>query len=152
MPPEEPDPFEELGVSRRAEQEVVEAAYLALIKKYHPDHFPGDEAKANERAQRLNAAFAAIGTSEKRAAWGTAQRPAPAPPEAAPATPGGRRRGGARIRVARYFSRRDADGASGRTGMAAMLLIAATLAVLALWAAETLREWNAGPAENRQTR
>ncbi len=48
-------PFEILGVSPDAESVVVEAAYRALARKYHPDTNPGvGAASFNERMQELN--------------------------------------------------------------------------------------------------
>lgn len=48
-------PFEILGVSPDAESVVVEAAYRALARKYHPDTNPGvGAASLNERMQELN--------------------------------------------------------------------------------------------------
>ncbi|MFD1789703.1 DnaJ family molecular chaperone [Sphingomonas floccifaciens] len=49
--------FEILGLQPDAEPEVVDAAYRALMKKYHPDRAGGVEA---ERAQAINAAYSAI--------------------------------------------------------------------------------------------
>ena len=48
-------PFEILGISPDAEWVVVEAAYRALARKYHPDTNPGvGAASLNERMQELN--------------------------------------------------------------------------------------------------
>ena len=142
--PDLSDPYEELGVSRGAEQEVVEAAYHALIRKYHPDHAEGgDAAEANERAQRLNAAWALIGTEEKRRTWDArAAAPAPPPPasSAAPAPP---RRRGPRVSVSRYFGRRREEGEARRTGWGAAAVVAVTLALLAFWLADVRRYWDA---------
>lgn len=52
------DPYELLGVRRGAEPEVVDAAYRALMKKYHPDRHGG--AADPGRAQRINAAYEEI--------------------------------------------------------------------------------------------
>jgi curved DNA-binding protein CbpA len=140
---DEPDPYEELGVARGAEQEVVEAAYHALIRKYHPDHATdGDEAVANERAQRLNAAWALIGTEEKRRAW-DARVAAPPPPPRPPDGPEPRRRRGPRVSVARYFGRRREEGEARRIGWGAAAVVAATLALLAFWLADVRRYWGA---------
>jgi curved DNA-binding protein CbpA len=50
-----PDPYETLQVSRRAEIEVIAAAYRTLARKYHPDK---DAAPAsNKRMQEINAAY-----------------------------------------------------------------------------------------------
>ena len=44
--------------------------------------------------------------------------------------------------MARYFARRGDAGERRPIGVAALLLIAATLAVLALWGYEVLRAWD----------
>lgn len=53
------DPHQILGVAPDAEPEVVDAAYRALMKKYHPDRSPGDQL-AMRRAQAINSAYAAL--------------------------------------------------------------------------------------------
>jgi curved DNA-binding protein CbpA len=140
---DEPDPYDELGVARGAEQEVIEAAYLALIKKHHPDHCEGDdEAGANDRAQRLNAAYALIGSAEKRRAYDartSAPEPRPEARAAEPAPP--RRRRGPRVSVARYFGRGRGEGEPRRIGAGPIALIALTLALLAFWLADVRRYW-----------
>lgn len=131
---DEDDPYRALGIAPGAEQEVIDAARNALLRKYHPDHFAGDPAEANARTRRINAAYARIATPEKRAARERRQRPAsPAP------TPPGRSRGDARVRVTGYFSRRRAE--ERPLGLAGMALIGATLLLVSLWAAEVLRNW-----------
>lgn len=50
-------PYDVLGVSLDAEPEVVDAAYRALMKKYHPDRGRGQPAEGRERAQAINAAY-----------------------------------------------------------------------------------------------
>lgn len=57
--------YELLEVSPRARPEVIEAAYRALIKKYHPDKIGGDE----HRAKALNAAKGVLLDEEKRAEY-----------------------------------------------------------------------------------
>lgn len=53
-------PFDVLGVSLTCEPEVMDAAYRALMKKYHPDRWVGPADEAQERAQSINAAYAVI--------------------------------------------------------------------------------------------
>lgn len=55
------DPYEVLQVHRRAEPEVVRAAFRALARKYHPD-FGGDSARMVE----ITEAYAILGNSERR--------------------------------------------------------------------------------------
>nr|WP_241212436.1 J domain-containing protein [Sphingomonas sp. ABOLG] len=53
-------PYEILGLQPGAEPEVVEAAYRALMKKYHPDRWSGSPELAHRRAQEINAAYASV--------------------------------------------------------------------------------------------
>jgi hypothetical protein len=55
-------PHHVLGIAPDAEPEVVEAAYRALMKKYHPDRWRGSPNEATQRAQDINAAYAALRT------------------------------------------------------------------------------------------
>lgn len=59
-----------LGVAPRSEAAVIRAAYLALMRRYHPDK--NDSPAAIERAQAVIAAFAVLGDAEKRLGydWG----------------------------------------------------------------------------------
>jgi curved DNA-binding protein CbpA len=56
------DPYEVLQVHRRAEPEVIRAAFRALARKYHPD-FGGDSARMVE----ITEAYAVLGSAERRA-------------------------------------------------------------------------------------
>ena len=40
------DYYKTLGVSKDASQDEIKKAYRTLVKKYHPDLHPGDEAAA----------------------------------------------------------------------------------------------------------
>ena len=50
-----PDPYKTLQVDPEAEDEVIEAAYRRLARKYHPDVAPGPEAQ--DRMVRINQAW-----------------------------------------------------------------------------------------------
>ena len=52
-------PYQVLNLSPDAEPVVIEAAYRALIKKYHPDSWVGDPA-AQHRAATINQAYATL--------------------------------------------------------------------------------------------
>jgi curved DNA-binding protein CbpA len=72
------DPYEVLQVRERAEPEVIQAAFRALARKYHPDFGGGPE-----RMIALNEAWEIIGNKKRRAAYdllcqaaGTAPAPA----------------------------------------------------------------------------
>ncbi|MDO4568385.1 MAG: DnaJ domain-containing protein [Clostridia bacterium] len=53
------NPYKVLGVSENATQEEIRAAYLALVKKYHPDKYKDNPLKelANERLKEVNQAY-----------------------------------------------------------------------------------------------
>jgi curved DNA-binding protein CbpA len=95
------DPYKTLQVDPEAEDEVIQAAYRRLARKYHPDVAPGAEAAA--RMAAINAAWELIGEPAARAAFdrqraGASTAPssndrdttAPAPGPPAPTTPSGR--------------------------------------------------------------
>jgi len=60
------DHYNVLGVPRDASQELIYAAYRALVKAFHPDVFQIDKAFAEERLKAINAAFGALIDSAKR--------------------------------------------------------------------------------------
>lgn len=59
-----PTHYEVLGVQPTSEQEVIEGAYKALIRKYHPDR-AGD----NQRIRLINAAYSVLKNPLKRRAY-----------------------------------------------------------------------------------
>jgi curved DNA-binding protein CbpA len=61
-----PDPYKTLQVDPEAEEEVIEAAYKRLARKYHPDVAPGPEAQ--DRMVRINQAWEMLRDSTRRAA------------------------------------------------------------------------------------
>ena len=61
-----PDPYKVLQVDPEAEEEVIEAAYRRLAKKYHPDVSPGPDAQ--ERMVRINQAWELLRDPTRRAA------------------------------------------------------------------------------------
>jgi curved DNA-binding protein CbpA len=61
------DPYKTLQVDPEAEDEVIQAAYRRLARKYHPDLAPGEEAAA--RMAAINAAWELIGDPSARAAF-----------------------------------------------------------------------------------
>jgi curved DNA-binding protein CbpA len=60
------DPYEVLGVRRGASDRAIAAAHRAMARMYHPD-VAGDAMTA--RMMRINAAFDAIRTAQRRAAF-----------------------------------------------------------------------------------
>lgn len=65
--------YEILGVSPRSESEVIDAAYRAMMKKYHPDTFAGDSAEAGRKAKLLNEAYATLRDKNKRSVYDQAK-------------------------------------------------------------------------------
>ena len=61
-----PDPYKVLQVDPEAEDEVIEAAYRRLAKKYHPDVAPGPDAQ--DRMVRINQAWEMLRSRRRRAA------------------------------------------------------------------------------------
>jgi hypothetical protein len=61
------DPYKILQVDSEAEDEVIQAAYRRLARKYHPDLAAGAEAAA--RMAQINAAWELIGKPERRASF-----------------------------------------------------------------------------------
>lgn len=66
------DPYRVLQVAPTAEQEVVNAAFRVLAKKYHPDR---DKTRAGARRMaELNAAWALVRDPVRREQWDRNQR------------------------------------------------------------------------------
>lgn len=93
----DPDHYKILGVAYDSDDVVIQAAYKALMRKYHPD--TNTDSDANMRAQAFNAAFAVLGDPARRAAYDASRAthgnaaspppqgdppPPPAPPRAVP--------------------------------------------------------------------
>jgi len=90
--PDALDPYKTLQVDPEAEDEVIQAAYRRLARKYHPDLAETPEAAA--RMAAINAAWEMIGEPAARSAYDrakTVERTAaaanPAPPTSATAAP-----------------------------------------------------------------
>jgi curved DNA-binding protein CbpA len=67
------DHYKTLGVSPKAEDIVITAAYRALAQRYHPDRWRGDPHVAHQRMSEINVAFDAIGNKESRATYDQSQ-------------------------------------------------------------------------------
>ena len=67
-----PDYYKILQVDPLAEEEVVEAAYRRLARKYHPDVYSGPD--ASERMRILNLAYGVIGNPASRLAYDSARQ------------------------------------------------------------------------------
>ena len=62
------DPYETLGVSRRAAVEEIKTSYRKLAMKYHPDRNPGNAA-AEESFKEISQAYDILIDADKRAAF-----------------------------------------------------------------------------------
>jgi DnaJ-class molecular chaperone len=60
------DPYEILGVTRKASEAEIKKAFRNLAKKHHPDTHANDP-KAVKRFQEISAAYEIVGDKEKRA-------------------------------------------------------------------------------------
>ncbi len=61
--------YETLGVTAKAADAVIEGAYKALIKRYHPDKRGPDAAAGDEKAQDINEAYRILRDPGKRAQY-----------------------------------------------------------------------------------
>lgn len=61
-----PDYYEILEVHPKASQEVIQNAYRALVKKYHPDIYDGDKRSANNMMSLINQAYEVLSDKSKR--------------------------------------------------------------------------------------
>ncbi len=62
------DPYEVLGVSRKASADEIKKSFRKLAKKHHPDSNKGDP-KASARFSELNSAYEIVGDEKKRRAF-----------------------------------------------------------------------------------
>jgi DnaJ-class molecular chaperone len=62
------DPYEVLGVSKKASEAEIKKAFRSLAKKYHPDTHANDP-KAVKKFQEISAANEIVGDKEKRAQY-----------------------------------------------------------------------------------
>ncbi len=60
------DPYDVLGVTRKASAEEIKQAYRKLAKKLHPDLNPGNK-KAEQSFKEVSAAYDLLSDSQKKA-------------------------------------------------------------------------------------
>lgn len=60
------DYYKILQVAPDASPEVIQMAYKALAKKYHPDLNPGQEEAAQEKMKDVNEAYETLSDKDKR--------------------------------------------------------------------------------------
>ena len=61
--------YDILGVAPQSESVVIQAAYKAMIMKYHPDRYEGDPETAEQKARELNHAILILGDPARRASY-----------------------------------------------------------------------------------
>ena len=49
--------YEVLGIRKNATQKEIKSAYIKLVKKYHPDVYPGDKSYADLKIKEINNAY-----------------------------------------------------------------------------------------------
>jgi molecular chaperone DnaJ len=59
------NPYQVLGVDKKASPEEIKKAYRKLARQYHPDRNPGD-AKAEDRFKEIQSAYDILGDADKR--------------------------------------------------------------------------------------
>jgi len=66
------NPYKVLGVSENASQEEIRAAYLELVKKYHPDKYADNPLKelAGEKLKEINQAYEMLTKKQSSSASG----------------------------------------------------------------------------------
>jgi curved DNA-binding protein CbpA len=102
------DPYEILGVRRGSSDKAIAAAYRSLARKFHPD-IAGDAATV--RMMRINAAFDAIRTAERRAEYDDMTSGWPPRTAATPGQPASA--GAAGQGYTRWTAERDGTGGAG---------------------------------------
>lgn len=114
--------YETLGIAASSEEIVVRAAYNALVKKYHPDTYPGDKAFAEERTKAINAAYAILRDPDKRAAYDASltKKHEPRRSSATGTRSDGNaaRSAGTKPNTSRFSENEKAPGGAGKTGSA----------------------------------
>ena len=58
--------YEILGIRKNASTDEIKNAYKQLVKKYHPDVYPGDKTFAEKKTQEINAAYDILSDPDKK--------------------------------------------------------------------------------------
>ena len=58
--------YDILNVSNTASEEDIRAAYIIMVKKYHPDVYIGNKCFAEEQMKLVNEAYDILHNKEKR--------------------------------------------------------------------------------------
>ncbi len=74
------DHYATLGVTVDADQEVIQAAFRALAKKYHPDTASDSSPAAGAQFREINDAYSVLANPRKRAEYDNTNSPKTADP------------------------------------------------------------------------
>ncbi len=58
--------YEILGIRKTASTDEIKTAYKQLVKKYHPDVYPGDKTFAEKKTQEINEAYDVLSDPDKK--------------------------------------------------------------------------------------
>lgn len=58
--------YEILGIRKTASTDEIKNAYKQLVKKYHPDVYPGDKTFAEKKTQEINEAYDVLSDPDKK--------------------------------------------------------------------------------------
>jgi curved DNA-binding protein len=95
--------YRTLGISPQADEKQIRAAYLALVKQYHPDTGEGSSA---EKFNEIQQAYVVLRDPEQRAAYDRERLLREPTRWSRPATPGFRQGGVSHIDLRDFSSRR----------------------------------------------
>lgn len=69
--------YEKLGISKSASQKEIKDAYKKLVKKYHPDVYPGDKSFAEKKIKEINLAYDILSNIDTKQAYDDEINPSP---------------------------------------------------------------------------
>ena len=69
--------YETLGVPKTASQAEIKEAYKALVKKYHPDIYPGDKIFAEKKIKEINNAYDVLSDEAEKQKYDAEINPRP---------------------------------------------------------------------------
>lgn len=69
--------YDVLRINKDASEQEIKDAYKKLIKRYHPDVYPGNKVRAESITRDLNEAYDVLSDSEKKAIYDLSLEPTP---------------------------------------------------------------------------
>ena len=67
--------YEILGIRKTASTDEIKTAYKKLVKKYHPDVYPGDKTYAEKKTKEINEAYDVLSNPDKKREYDEAINP-----------------------------------------------------------------------------